>query len=172
MNKYGYKPNWGAIRAYLDGEKPLSKWSKAEIVNIIKTMIESGEASTDKELLPAIEKLPLPVMKKWLLRKSSCHVTGNAGRHTYFYVLDKASLESMTRERIEEILKYERTTASKVETKKCECSFLIWEGPRKNRIPKRVTETGQIKGDWFIRPDGSRKSIKGKGFRVVREIAS
>lgn len=159
-----------AIRAYKDGEKPLSKWSKSDIMQGIEEMIASGEATTKAEMLPHISRLPLPVMKKWLLRKSSCHKTGNTERNTYFYIIDKASVESMSCEKIAKILSYEKSNPIQKQGRRCECSFLIWQGPKRNRIPTRIQETGEIKGDWFIRPDGSRKSIRGAGFRVVREI--
>lgn len=170
-----YSPNWGAINAYRDGEKPLSRWSKADIMAQVTHMIESGQTTVDEELIPHIKKMSLPLMKEWLLKKSSCHVTGNTNRHTWFYMVDKGSLEHLTKERIVQIIKggeKDRNSHKNEESKTYECSFLEWIGPRASRIPQRVKEIGQIKGDWFYRKDGTRKSIRGSGFRIIREVAS
>ena len=84
-------------QAYMDGEKPLSKWSKSAMLKEIERRAET-ERPYLKGLLDDIKTIPLPAMKENLLYKTSCHMTGSAKRLTYFYSVDKASLEHLTKE--------------------------------------------------------------------------
>lgn len=70
-----------AVDAYENGEKPLSKWTKAEIDSAIK-----NDEDITKEVADALLSLPLKA-KKTLLYQSSWHHTGLRYNRTDFYSL-------------------------------------------------------------------------------------
>ena len=53
---------------------------------------------------------------------------------------------------------------------KWECTFLEWSGTRKHPTAKAITEIGIVKGNWFYRFNGTKKSIYANGFEFVRKI--
>ena len=129
-------------------------------------MNASGEVSLDS-LMGDIKAIPLPQLKKYVLYKTSCHNTGNVKRPTFFYSVDKASLEHLTKERIR-LISSEKEEKKPV--RKCICTFLEWHRPRLRPAATRLTEEGYIKGEWFYRQDGSKKSIHSTGFMQIRNI--
>lgn len=68
-----------AVSAYYDGEKPFSKWTKADILEAIEEQ-NCGEFSFE-----LVKKLPVDFLKRKCLRRSSWHHTSNYYNKTDFY---------------------------------------------------------------------------------------
>lgn len=164
----GYSMSNNAVAAYADGEKPLSKWTKADIMAAIETTEIELKCSIEK-----LKKLPVGVMKEELLYNSSWHHTSSHFNKTDFYRLDEERLAELTDEEIDRLLvllKKSKTENKEPGEEKWECAFLEWSGTRNHPKATRRVETGVIKGDWFIRDDGSKKKISANGFEKLRRL--
>lgn len=164
----GFSMSNNAVAAYEDGEKPLSKWTKADIFDTIKDKEVELKCSIEK-----LRKLPIKVLKEVCLRYSSWHHTSNHYNKTDFYSLDVKAIENLTDERIDKLIaecKADKKTESKPSEEKWECAFLEWSGSRKHPKATEVIEEGIVKGDWFYRKDGYKKKTTANGFRFLKKI--
>lgn len=171
---YGYSMSNNAVEAYSNGEKPLSKWTKTEIIEEVGCLIKNN-AVTPTFSFTKLEKAPAPVVKELCLSHTSWHHTSNHYNKTDFYSFDKENLERLTDEKIERYIKdYRREQDTKKNAKskeeKWQCNFLEWSGTRKHPKATVCTEVGVIKGNWFYRSDGSKKSINANGFEKIKKI--
>lgn len=164
----GFSMSNNAIAAYEDGEKPLSKWTKADIFEAINEREVELKCSIEK-----LKKLPVKVLKEVCLKYSSWHHTSSHYNKTDFYSLDVGSIESLTDNKIEELLS-DYKVGKKVESKPLEerwkCAFLEWSGSRKHPVATEVIEEGIVKGNWFYRKDGSKKKTTANGFSFLKQI--
>lgn len=170
----GFSMSNNAVAAYRDGEKPLSKWTKKGILEQISNQIEQGELELHCSL-ELLKKLSLKALKKHCLWCSSWHHTSNYYNETNFYDLDVDRIEELTDERINAILleeKANRKTGNKAEEKeeKWLCSFLEWSGTKKHPKAKEFTEEGIVKGNWFIRKNGTKKKTTANGFKFIKKL--
>lgn len=164
----GWSMSNNAVEAYSNGEKPLSKWTKADIFDTIEEQKIKLKCSIDK-----LRKLPVKILKDICLTYSSWHHTSNHYNKTDFYSLDADRIENLTDDKIEELLsdyKADKKAESKPLEEKWECAFLEWSGSRKHPVATEVIEEGTIKGDWFYRKDGSKKKTTANGFRFIKQI--
>ena len=165
-----YSMSNNAVLAYSNGEKPISKWTKADIIN----QIYRDEQSKSLQVTRAsIKRLSVAVLKDIALHKTSWHHTSCHYNETNFYSLDWTSLLRLSEEDINRLInnaKETRNSADKKKTGYWECSFLIWSGSKAHPKAERITEKGYIKGIWFYRYDGTRKKITANGFQFIREI--
>lgn len=167
----GFSMSNNAVAAYQDGEKPLSKWTKRDILNAIIDAIHEGGLILSCSL-EKLKKIPVKELKKLCLFRSSWHHTSSYYNTTDFYTLDVGAVENLTNSELDKILadsKKEEIKEQVVE-EKWECAFLEWGGTRKHPTAKEVVEEGIVKGEWFFRSDGSKKKITAKGFRFLRKI--
>lgn len=166
----GFSMSNNAVAAYEGGEKPLTKWTKADIFKIIED--EDREIKL-KCSIDKLRKLPVKMLKDIYLTYSSWHHTSNHYNKTDFYSLDVKAIENLTDERIDELIaecKADKKTESKSSEEKWECAFLEWSGSRKHPVVTEVIEEGIVKGDWFYRKDGSKKKTTANGFRFIKQI--
>lgn len=166
----GFSMSNNAVAAYEDGERPLSKWTKADIFEIIED--EDREIKL-KCSIDKLRKLPVKILKDVCLTYSSWHHTSSHYNKTDFYSLDVKAIENLTDERIDELIvecKADKKTESKPLEEKWECAFLEWSGSRKHPVATEVIEEGVVKGDWFYRKDGSKKKTTANGFRFIKRI--
>lgn len=164
----GFSMSNNAVAAYEDGEKPLSKWTKADIFEEIEEQEVKLKCSMGK-----LWKLPVKVLKEVCLTYSSWHHTSNHYNKTDFYSLDIEEIENLTDDKIEELLsdyKADKKAESKPSEEKWKCAFLEWSGSRKHPVATEVIEEGIIKGNWFYRKDGSKKKTTANGFRFLKRI--
>lgn len=166
----GYSMSNDAVAAYESGEKPLSKWTKKEILTEILTRAEQQEIELHCSL-EQLEKLPAKTLKKVCLACCSWHHTSSFYNRTNFYDLDVATIEELTDEKINAAMAEEKAT-KKVEEKeeKWLCSFLVWSGTRTHPKASEFTEEGIVKGSWFIRKDGSKKKTTANGFKFIKKL--
>ena len=79
---YGYSMSNNAVEAYENGEKPLSKWTKSDIL----TELEENGVSPD--IISLAKSLKLSDLKEIFLYKSSWHHTSKMYNRTDFYAVD------------------------------------------------------------------------------------
>ena len=164
----GWSMSNNAVEAYKNGEKPMSKWTKKNIFEIIEKSGCELNCSVEK-----LKKLPTQALKDICLSYSSWHHTSNHYNKTDFYSLDVDRIENLTDDKIEELLldyKADKKVESKPLEEKWECAFLEWSGSRKHPVATEVIEEGIIKGNWFYRKDGSKKKTTANGFRFIKQI--
>lgn len=164
----GWSMSNNAVEAYSNGEKPLSKWTKADIFDTIEEQEVKLKCSIEE-----LKKLPVKVLKEICLTYSSWHHTSNHYNKTDFYSLDVDRIENLTDDKIEELLldyKTDKKTKSNPSEDKWECAFLEWSGSRKHPVATEVIEEGVVKGNWFYRKDGSKKKTTANGFRFIKQI--
>lgn len=166
----GFSMSNNAIDAYENGEKPLSKWKKADIVEAVESYRDENKLTFSMDLFG---KISLAVMKERFLYKSSYHHTSLHFNKTDFYSIDDTELDELTDEQIEAII-CQSKKENKVELAPCEevwkCAFLEWSGTRKHPKATEIVEEGVIKGDWFYRKNGSKKKTTANGFRRIKRI--
>lgn len=171
---YNYSMSNNAVSAYADGEKPLSKWTKSEI---IETLVSEGVSS---EKIDLIKKLSAKAVKYHCLRRSSWHHTSSHYNKTDFYEVFPDFVESESIEIIKGWLvsdqKEKESLKSKPipQPKKAKVVYLEWGGTRKHPKAKEITAIGEITADgkWFIEGGCCNKhSTSARGFKVL-EILS
>ena len=167
-NKYSMSNN--AILAYKNGEKPLSKWTKTTIVEAIEQLINNNELDLQCDI-KKLRKLPIQILKAECLYYSSWHHTSNHYNKTNFYSIDVDNISLLTDEKIEQLINdYKTDTNPEPFEEKWKCSFLEWSGTRKHPKSTVVIEEGVVKGDWFIRSDGSKKKTTANGFCFLEKL--
>lgn len=158
--QYGYN---NPYIAYMDGEKPISKWLKDDILAEIRKC--SLRCSYDE-----LAKLPLTELKKRFLKWKSAKYVNS--RKVDFFVLDSDKVSKVTDSDL--ALFRASMSVSKTEPKEetWKCSFLEWYGNQMTGLTcvKRV-EVGTIKGIWFYRANGTKKKVTSKGFEMLEKVA-
>jgi hypothetical protein len=165
MGYIGNKMSVRAYEAYEGGEKPLSKWTKKDI-------IEGVLNNRDDFSLDELNKYHKESLKCFLTL-SSWHHTGSYFNETDFYSLYDDFIE-LEKDRIIKVLdgceKDLKSSKQKVEPlRKCFITYIEWAGTRKH--PKAIDREayGIIKGDWVYTEYG-KKSLKGKYVHITKEF--
>lgn len=169
MARYnGWSMSHNAVTAYAGGEKPLSKWTKTNILNEIKKQEVDLKCSMEK-----LQKLPIKELKDICLICTSWHHTSNHYNKTDFYSLNINEIQDLTNEKIDRLIaeyKASQKTEYKPSEEKWKCAFLEWSGSKKHPKATEIIEEGIIKGNWFYRKDGSKKKTTANGFRFIEKI--
>lgn len=84
----GYSMSNNAVAAYDNGEKPLSKWTKSDIIELVRDI--------NPEIVNELKKLPLDVLKKKCLTQTSWHHTSSYYNKTNFYSFDEDYIMDLT----------------------------------------------------------------------------
>lgn len=163
-----------AVSAYENGEKPLSQWTKGDIISEVEKISKETALSFD---IAGLKKIPGPMLKNICLKQTSWHHTSEYYNRTNFYSLDVDKIVSLTdkdiksyQEIAKENAKIAKENAKEPTAEKWECSFLEWSGTKAHPKATTITEIGTLKGNWFIRSDGSKKSVNAKGFRKLNPV--
>lgn len=161
---YGYSMSNNAVSAYLDGEKPLSKWTKKEIIFRIENECEINFP------IEKLKKVPLAKLKEICLKKSSWHHTSSYYNSTDFYDIDIAKIESFAESDLDGFLECKKPEIREEKAEKWLCEFLEWSGTRAHPKATKVQEIGVIRGNWFYRENGTKKSINANGFYKIERV--
>lgn len=125
----GFSMSSRAVEAYENGEKPLSKWRKIEIIEEVKEL----DIKFNIELL---KKCKLDTLKDYFLKMSSWHHTSRYCNSTDFYSLDVDFIEELTSKDIEKfILEGKKEKAVKQEAgpkRLANFYYLEWGGSRRH----------------------------------------
>lgn len=171
---YNYSMSNNAVAAYENGEKPISKWTKTEIIN---ALISEG-ISSDK--INLIKKLSAKSVKAHCLRCSSWHHTSSHYNRTDFYEVFVPFVENESIGTIEGWLLSDQTekSASKQQKEslpqKAKVIYLEWGGTRKHPKATEITAIGEISADgkWFVAEGCHKKhSTSARGFKVLEILA-
>lgn len=95
---FGYSMSNNAVEAYENGSKPFSKWTKADIFELIEDENLELNCSIDK-----LKKVPVKILKEICLKYSSWHHTSNHYNKTDFYSIDYDSIENLTDEKLDKL---------------------------------------------------------------------
>lgn len=155
-----------AQEAYDNGEKPLSKWTKKDIIDRISEILwEDGELT-----ISDFQKLRLAELKSVVLIFSSWHHTSNHFNCTDFYEVDEGRVLSLSKKDLDRIIDSRKSKPKEETEKRARCKYLVWSGT--NRHPKAMaeTESGVIRGNWFYGDSGIKKSITANGFEIIRYL--
>jgi len=126
----GYSMSDRARQAYDSGEKPLSRWTKAEIISAIEEV--------DAVKAELFKNVNLATLKEKVLYQSSWHHTSSRCNATDFYSVDEDFIREITRD---EILKMTiRKPKEKISSNKYRGTihYLVWSGTR--NYPKATEE--------------------------------
>lgn len=157
----GYSMSNNAVDAYGNGQMPLSKWTKTEILNAI--------ADNDYDV-NKFKKIKLALLKEYFLKYSSWHHTSCRYNCTDFYRVDFDNVERYLRGCLE-LVEEEKEEKDKNVKEMIEIKYPVWGGSKKwPRITGYETMTGARKGDWCV-GRFSRKKISGNGVTILREWA-
>ena len=155
----GYSMSNNAVDAYRNGEKPISKWTKQEVIECVEEL--------RLDIKDELKKLRKDELFDLVLRRSSWHHTSQYYNKTDFYIIDEGAVENITAEKISEKIA-NRVPINKTEQQEEQyvlADYTVFEG--KKAIKK--IEYGIIKGDWFTSSiDGDRKNILGRWFKRCR----
>ena len=166
----GYSMSNRAVEAYSNGEKPLSKWTKAEIISAVSEL-----DPVKAELLKSVKALTL---KEKVLCYSSWHHTSNRYNETKFYCIDEDFVNGLTEEDIAEMALTKRDAKEESKTYKGDIFYLEWSGTRnypkaeeKSLTNVNIEERGSF---YYVTDDAGNKLLKKKigsnGTRVVNYI--
>lgn len=172
----GWSMSNRARRAYEDGEKPLSRWTKKELLDELEAQAKHDGVKFNRSEL---NKISAATLKDEFLTQSSWHHTSSHYNRTDFYSVDWNKLDDVadpkkmkslreTDEWRKERKQRDRKEAEKEET--WEVEYLEWSGTRKRPKATEVQATGVIKGNWFYLPDGKKKSVNARGFHKIRKV--
>lgn len=166
----GYSMSNNAVDAYESGEKPISKWTKSEIIEAIMCILEEEELTLNCNI-NNIKKMPLKVLKDVCLYCSSWHHTSKHYNKTDFYSIDINKVLELTDDKIIELVAKSKEEKPIIQTEeKWKCAFLEWSGTRNHPKATEIIEIGIVKGNWFYRKDGSKKKTTSNGFRFIERV--
>ena len=174
----GYSMSNNAVSAYESGERPMSKWTKADLLHAAAAVVEENELALSYDLND-LRVLPVSALRSALLVWSSWHHTSDRYNVTDFYRVSPEKLERLDAESIEalaaaakELARVKRSQKGKeTDGYRARCHFLEWTGSRKH--PKAIdhVSAGTIRGNWFYPDDtDGKKSTKANGFYVIERL--
>lgn len=137
----GYSMSNNAVDAYESGEKPMSKWTKAEMLYELK--------SANPEIYEATKKLTAAEMRFVFLKWSSWHHTSSRYNRTEFYRFSDSCAEKVTNEQIATIIKNREPKQPKEQPKTitAEITYDVWTKRGRYFDKKTYTETVTYKSD-------------------------
>ena len=170
---HGFSMSNRAIEAYNNDEKPFSKWTKKDILDLIEEYKQESDDLTVHlfyAVFYELAKVRADVLKAHLLQKTSWHHTGKFCNCTDFYSIDFGLIDSLDLKTVKD-WQQEKIKKEVEQVKRYECVYLEWSGTRKHPKPNEVQAKGLIKGNWFY-PDNEnfKKSINANGFRILKEL--
>ena len=93
---HNYSMSNNAVAAYENGEKPLSKWTKAAIIAAADEYLTEAEDEQREKKLAWLRAASLAKLKEFALCKSSWHHTSCHYNATDFYSVDESYLDDLT----------------------------------------------------------------------------
>lgn len=155
----GYSMSNNAVESYNAGERPKSKWTKADILS------ELSQSGIPKEKLAVLKGLPVALLKTLCLRYTGWHHTSSYYNRTEFYMVDPDRVRSMS---VRDLSSYsDRPVAVAKPPVERTAVFLEWYGTRSHPKAEERQAKGIVKGNWFYLSDGTKKSINARGFRFL-----
>ena len=171
MFKSGYIGSQMSVRAmeaYDAGYKPISRWTKQDVL----AAPELSELVKNYDL----GKIKKSVLLEFFLERKEWHHTGSYFSETGFYGIDEERVENFSEADFAEMARLSDRKAEPAaechEIKFVKVSYKEWSGTRKHPKSRDVTTFGRIDGDWFLGLRGQKKKVSGNWFSVVEEYDS
>lgn len=168
----GYSMSERAIEAYEQGERPISKWTKADILTA------AGKVEGIKpEVLARLQKLNKEELIDICLHKTSWHHTSMHFNKTSFYGIAEHELSGMTEESLEEKLRnfhfFKREKSEEPAERYVSAGYTEWTGGSRHPKAEERYCKGIIRGNWFYSCDGEvKKKADGNHFYIIEEYPS
>lgn len=128
---YNYSMSNNARAAYANGERPLSRWTKEDILRAL-----------DKETSEKLKALTVKDLRRICLRRSSWHHTSSRYNKTDFYTIDIERAEEITAEEVEQLVADRKEARREAKEKKPLPAYITalvqyteWEGTRAHPKP-------------------------------------
>ena len=153
----GYRMSKRASEAYRNGEKPLSRWTKKEIVSL------SGDER--------MAGYPLSVLRKYFLYQSSWHHTSRYANKTDFFAISEDAIRNIDineLDRLAEEDRKQRQASATEKPKKAIISYGEWEGTRSHPRLVMREEYAIVIGRWAYLESGKRKDLTGRHVESCR----
>lgn len=156
----GYSMSNNAFEAYLNGEMPLSKWLKTNLIEAIEDVLE------DKANIVKFKKLTVKQLKKHFLTRTSWHHTSKMYNETDFYSIDEYNVELYLKGEL--VITNEKVEAP-TQKEMIEIQYPVWGGTKKHpKIVDYETMIGEVKGDWCV-SDSGKKKLSGNWIKVIKK---
>lgn len=153
---HGYSMSNNAMRAYESGEKPLSKWSKSDMLDAV--------AHLRPDLVEQLRSMPIATLRRYLLTSTGWHHTGSYYNRTNFYGIDEDYLMDLTSDMIMQwdMIKPKKKQQNKPVTRKGDFFYIEWEGSRKH--PRAVEQelhnvNIETRGSFYIVTDDRGREL-------------
>lgn len=171
----GCKMSERAQEAYDNGERPMSKWSKWDILSEL-------EYDLDDDTIAKLSKYSTQTIKNVCLEWTSWHHTGSYANETDFYAvidgrdadLDQMFMDLDAEEReLKEFRKRQREEKRLLESteEKCYFEYGVWTGTKKHPKLYYYKAYGIKKGNWIYYMDGSllkKKKASGNYVNILQ----
>lgn len=145
----GQSMSVNAVWAYDRGEKPLSKWTKAAILEEIENMFDE----LPEEKADMIKKMTLTELRENFLNYTAYHHTGKFYNSTNFYQLNADRMENITVEEIGEIISRRKKTARRPQA--------IIDAEKAERAKKKAEKEAAEEKAKLFRYQNKYKTLKG-----------
>ena len=166
-NNYSMSNN--ACDAYDSGKKPLSQWTKTDIINAIKNEIKEYEIDVNFDI-NILNKLSIKTLKSEFLTVSEWHHSSKYYNCVDFYSVTVDTTYTSeylinSNEYIKNEIKLDKIKKQN-NVKKAIATWNIWGGTRK--YPKVIdtkTVEGTVIGEWFVF-NGGKKNVNGNYINI------
>ena len=153
-----------AKMAYQDGQKPLNKWNKDDIIKEVEYLKTIGLVNFDMNLF---KRMSLETLKEKVLIYSSWHHTSNHFNETDFYCIDTDYVENLTDEKIEQLIQEQNKRKDKQKElgnfKYGIINVQVWGGTRKHpKLEGFEQQAGIVIGNWLYYHSPRGKLLKYK----------
>lgn len=169
MGYIGQRMSERAASAYDMGEKPLSKWTKSDIIERLKKLVASGELEATAEDMKRIEQLNAKTVKYAFLHESSWHHTGKYYNKTDFYDI----VDDFSKICIDDLEQMDRYIRSKLkeekEAKKAERYAIITYYWTENRGSKKWARIYECQQNFLAKIHGKAATIT-KGWQKDKKV--
>lgn len=158
----GYSMSNNAVHAYDNGEKPLSKWTKAALL---------AQCGDKAEMLSA---LTVGELRDLLLTRTAWHHTSEYFNRTDFFMVDEDIVTELTEDRVTAIIAARqprhREAKPAAHNITAEIKYTVWEGRYRNyRRPVEYTETVTYSSDAkMVETEHGTKRLS--GVEIIRII--
>ena len=152
---YGYSMSQNAIAAYEMGERPKSKWLKADFTSAN----------------PLVKKLTLGECRNHFLSYSSWHHTSEFYNRTEFFTLDEDLLRNFTQEQVDEVIAGRvKKVKEAPRTIYAKANYLVWSGTRRHPSSRRCEcYVKLLSTDKMVMTEHGRKRLTSVGLVEVSE---
>lgn len=160
----GYSMSNNAVDAYAGGEKPISKWTKSDILQ------EIYDLDYSQDIIDVAKSLPVKALKSIFLYQSSWHHTSKMYNRTDFYSVRS----DVTMDDINDYLTEISNKPTEPIYDFCEVEYGEWEGPKRRLKLVEYTDYAIIKDNWaYLYNDGyvKKKKVSGSHFYIKKKYS-